>query len=109
MENISERKPGVMVYFEMRSLLERLSNNDAGILFRAIMDYGATGCIPELPESLFIAWPLIQMRLDMDNERYWKVTNQRKYATYSRWAKEKGNEPIPYNDWLCNMAEEGVC
>lgn len=105
MQNISESKPGVMVYFEMRPLLERLSNNDAGILFRAIMDYGATGCIPELPESLFIVWPLIQMRLDMDNERYLDVVNKRKYAAYTRWAQHHDQTPLSYEMWLCNMNE----
>ena len=40
-------KPGIMVYFEMRNLLKLISDEDAGILFRAMLDFGAERIPPQ--------------------------------------------------------------
>ena len=99
-------KPGVMVYFELRNTLDRLSLHDAGILFRAIMSYGETGEIPELPENIYLFWPLVQMRLDADDRKYRSVIHQRQYATYCRKEKAAGNTPMEYNVWLAELDED---
>ena len=99
-----KRKPGVMVYFEMRSMLKLLSDTEKGKLFEAILEYGETGMVSDLSEKLKVAWPLIQMRLDMDNTRYELVGFKRKYAAYTRWAKEHGEEPKDFENW---MSEHG--
>lgn len=93
-------KPGIMIYFDMLETVNRLSDRDAGRLFRAILEYGMTQRVPELPEKLFLIWPLLQMRLDNDDQRYYRVTLKRRYAIYVRWAKEKGQTPLPYEEWL---------
>lgn len=41
-------RPGVMLYFSLRFALKRLSYEEKGILFDAILDYGETGALPEL-------------------------------------------------------------
>ena len=101
-----ENKPGVMIYFDMLPMLERLSDKNAGILFRGILQYGATGEEPELPDKLQLFWPLIQMRLNADDERYRMASNRGKYAAYTRWARKRGVEPLPYLEWACNMDME---
>lgn len=102
-----EKKPGVMIYFDMAPMLDRLTDKNTGILFRAILEYGATGKEPELPNRLKLFWPLIQMRLDADDQRYHDLSNKRRYAAYSRWTQYHGQEPVSYNQWLCDMAYEG--
>ena len=99
------KKPGVMVYFEVRTLIERMSTHEAGLLFRAILAYGETGEVPELPDKLYVFWPLIQMRLDVDERKYQSVINKRKYGGYCRSEKAKGNEPLEYNVWLAEQYE----
>lgn len=94
------KKPGVMIYFELQPLLERLSDAEAGLLFRAILEYGATGNVPILQDNLYILWPLIQMRLNTDDDRYRMIGQKRRYACYVRWTKHHGQEPMPFNDWL---------
>ena len=96
-------KPGVMIYFEVLPVLKRLSNEEKGILFQAIMEYGANRTIPELPDNLYIFWPIIQSRLDTDDDRYHKVSLKRRYAIYVRWAKQHCQDPLPYDDWLCTL------
>lgn len=98
-----EVKPGVMIYFDMLPILQRLSEKHAGILFRAILEYGAGQTIPELPRQLQMFWPLIQMRLDTDDEHYYQTKCKRKYAVYVRWCKDRGQEPLSYSEWLADL------
>ena len=95
-----KKKPGVMIYFELRGMLKLLTDQEKGRLFEAILTYGETGWVPELSPTLKVAWPLIQMRLDMDTERYAQVGMKRRYAAYVRWAKEHGQDPLLYSDWI---------
>ena len=48
---IMSKRPGVMIYFDILQVLERISDQDAGRLFRAILEYGRDGKIPALPDS----------------------------------------------------------
>lgn len=96
-------KPGVMIYFDMRQTLSRLSDRQAGILFRAILEYGATKKVPELPDSLYLLWPLLQMRLDNDDQRYHSISQKRQYATYKRWNKD---DCKTFEQWLLDNCDE---
>ena len=93
-------KPGVMMYFDLMSVLDRLSDKDAGILFRAIMRYGIDGTISDLPNAVFPLWPLIQSRLDSDDNRYYVTAYKRKYGAYVRWCRNKGEPVKSYDEWL---------
>ena len=93
-------KPGVMIYFEIREMLRRMDNEMRGILFQAIMDYGATREVPtDLPEPLYLFWPVIQARLDTDNDRYNRISLKKRYAIYTRWAKQRNETPLSFADW----------
>ena len=95
-----KKKPGVMVYFDLRGMLCLLPDAEKGKLFEAILEYGQTGSVGELSDTLRIVWPLIQNRLDMDSFRYDKTVVKRKYAAYTRWAKEHQEDPMLFDDWL---------
>jgi hypothetical protein len=96
-----KKKPGVMIYFELRGVLKLLTDAEKGKLFEAILEYGDSGSMPSLDGSLAVIWPLIQRRLDTDNIQYDKTVVKRKYAAYTRWAKQHGEEPESYDNWLC--------
>lgn len=93
-------KPGVMIYFELRGMLKLLPDAEKGILFDAILEYGQTGKVGELTDTLRVAWPLIKMRLDTDSDRYTDVVNKRRYAAYVRWAKQHNDTVLSYPVWL---------
>ena len=97
---MEERKPGVMVYFDMRQTLEHLSDRHVAALFRAILEYGKTGLRPELPDKLLALWPLIEMRIDIDDGRYRERVQSGKYGAYVRNMKKDGLEPVSYEVWL---------
>ena len=101
-----KQKPGVMIYFDIIPVLDLLSSADAGILFRAILQYGENGVLPELDQNLALLWPLIQQRLDFDAARYQTTVMKRKYAAYARWERQNDREPMPYTYWLENHGYE---
>ena len=95
-----KKKPGVMIYFELRGVLKLLSDAEKGKLFEAIWEYGETGLTPTLPDKVLVIWPLIQMRMDTDTDRYNLMGMKRRYAAYVRWSREHGITPSEYNEWL---------
>jgi len=83
------KQPGVMLYFEIRPCLERLSMDQQGQLFRAILDYGEWGVEPDFQYMLGIAWDFIKPRLDRDREHYEEVCEKRRQAILSRWENKQ--------------------
>lgn len=92
-------RPGVMFYFEVRPCLKRLSPEEKGVLFEAILDYGEFGVVPELDGAAAIAWDFIQPRIDKDGERYENTVKQREYAVYVRETKKAGQGPLSFEEW----------
>ena len=60
------KRPGVMLYFDLRPSLKLLSTEDRGRLFDAILDYAELGVVPELDGMLAMAWEFIRPRIDKD-------------------------------------------
>ena len=95
-----KKKPGVMIYFDMRRMVKLLTDEEKSKLFEAILDYGETGCTGELTDTLRIIWPLIQNRLDTDSFQYDKKVVKKKYAAYTRWANEQKENVMSDAQWL---------
>ena len=100
-------KPGVMFYFDVRPCIKRLSINEKGCLFEAILDYGEFGIVPELEGALGVAWDFIQPKLDRDAGRYDKQVEQKQYAVYVREAKKNGGTPASFDDWKAATVNNG--
>ena len=98
---MSER-PGVMFYFSARSSLKRLSNEQKGLLFEAILEYAENAVVPDFDEDpvLAIAWDFIRPAVDKDGDMYEKKKAQSRYATYCREEKKKHVEPLSFDDWF---------
>lgn len=92
-------KPGVLFCFDIRPCIKRLSTNEKGQLFEAILDYGEFGAEPELNGALGIAWDFIKPRIDLDSEQYELKVEGSQYAAFSRERKKLGLEPISRDDW----------
>ena len=100
-------KPGVMFYFDVRPCIKRLSINEKGRLFEAILDYGEFGIVPELEGALGVAWDFIQPKLDRDAGRYDKQVEQKQYAVYVREVKKNGGTPVSFDDWKAAFVSNG--
>ena len=83
------QRPGVMLYFDVVPCLERLSMEEKGRLFEAILYYGQFGVVPELEGMVGMAWDFIRPRLDRDAERYEEKREKLKANAKKRWEKEE--------------------
>lgn len=65
------KRSGILMYFDMKPVLERLSDHEVKELLLAILDYGENGVVPEFHSAtLACFWPLLASRMDADRERY---------------------------------------
>lgn len=61
-------KPGIMFYFDVRPCIKRLTLEEKGRLFEAILDYAEFGAVPDIDGALGVAWDFIQPKIDRDGE-----------------------------------------
>ena len=92
-----KERPGVMLYFDLRPSLKRLSLEDKGLLFESILNYAQYGELPELDGMTGIAWDFIQPRIDRDAERYEEITESRRKAARKRWDAREEEPPTDAN------------
>ena len=103
---MAQQKPGVMLCFELRPSLRRLSSRERLALYDAIMDYGEWGVVPDFTGKLAVAWDFVQPKLDRDDEAYLRNVQQRRYALYARECKRDGAEPLSYKEWRVSKDSE---
>ena len=54
------KRSGILMYFDMKPVLERLSDHEVKELLLAILDYGENGVVPEFHSAtLACFWPLL--------------------------------------------------
>ena len=83
-------KPGVMLYFELMPMFDELGNAAVAQLIRAIMDYARDGVLPEFEDpALRAVWPLMQRRVEYDDEVYRRKSEARRKAALKRWGKDR--------------------
>lgn len=92
-------KPGVMFYFDIRPCIKRLTLEEKGVLFEAILDYAELGVVPELDGVLGVAWDFIQPKLDRDAGQYNRKVEQKQYAVFVREVKKSGGVPPTFEEW----------
>lgn len=87
------KKPGVMIYFDIKNCIKRLDLEGIGRLFLAILEYAENGKIPDFSEEdtslLCVAWDIMQPKIDADNERYIDMCKKKQEAAYKRWGKDE--------------------
>lgn len=74
-------------------------------MFEAILEYGLHKTIPQMSAKLKVVWPLVQQRLDWDEDRYHQVVNKRAYSAYVRWAKHNGEVYVDFKTWKAQNGE----
>lgn len=98
---MEKKQPGVMLYFDNFKILDMLSDMEAGILFRGIMEYAEHGVLPEFEErGLEMVWYMIRPRIDHDAATYREKCESNAYSVYCREAKKRGELPMAKVDFL---------
>ncbi len=90
------KKEGFLLFIEQKALFEKMTNEQAGILIKAIYEYEDTGKVPELEFGLDMAFTTIKTTLDKNRLKYEEVSKKRSAAARSR-NKNKQKEQMQAN------------
>ena len=84
--------PGVMLYFDRLSFLDRLDDAQTGRLFRALIRYARDGEEPIIEDVMFgVVWDILQPMVDYDAQKYAEVCEKRRRGIQQRWEKVHKN------------------
>lgn len=83
------RKPSFLVYYDNEVVVLRLPDEEAGKLFKSLFPYGKEAIKPDFDESpaLAMAFDILSMAIDRDNERYVKKCEKNRENIKKRWEK----------------------
>lgn len=94
------KKPkGFFTYFHLSSYIEKLSDAQAGRLYKALLNYGYTGEVADLSDDLALDMAYILMRdeIDMNFERYSKICEKRSEAGKKGGRPRKSQQTDDYS------------
>lgn len=87
------KRPGVLLYFDRVVFLDRLTDEQNGKIFSAVIRYARDGEEPKFDEPvLWMAWDFLRPALDEDAARYEAICEKRKASIQKRWEAERTNE-----------------
>lgn len=98
-------RPGVMIYFDIRSALNRLELDQIGELFLAILDYAEFGDVPDLDPVVGMCFDMLKPKIDRDAERYQDRSTKNRWVRYCGVEKAAGRDPLPFEEWLTSVDE----
>ena len=86
---MGRQKPGVMIYWEMFDVLERLKPEKALSALTAIRQYAQYGREPAFDNDgiLAVVWPVFAQKIAADNDRYIQKCKKATEAINVRWGK----------------------
>lgn len=82
------RKNSFVVYNSWYDVLSAMSDEELGVLLRAMFKYNRDEAIPDLPDNLRIAFSFISSTFDYDREKYKKRCEKNRENIRLRWKKE---------------------
>lgn len=93
-------RPGIILYLDMLDPLKSMSLDDVGRLTLAMLEYEKSGKLPEFNGILAIVWGFVKPKMDRDAEEYERTILKRKYASFCRECKKKGEQDMSFDDWM---------
>ena len=84
-------KNSFLIYLDYEEQFNLLSNEEAGILIKAIMQYEKTGEIVKLDGMVKMAFSFIKTQLDRDREKYQEKCEKNKNNARKRWNAKNAN------------------
>ena len=88
------QKNSFLIYLDYEEQFNLLSNEEIGILIRAIIEYEKTKQVPKLEGAVKMAFSFIKAQLDRDREKYNKKCEKNKENIGKRWNKKNTNVQV---------------
>lgn len=94
------KKDSFVLYTDQKAVIDKLSNEQAGQLIKAIYTYVDTGQLPELDITLDLVITPFVTTLDRDKKKYEEISKVRANASKSKQKKQ-----MITNDNKCNDSD----
>lgn len=82
-----KEQKGFVVYGDYKSVIDELDNEQAGQLFKAMLDYFVNETVPDFRDALKIAFIMIKQQMDRDANKYQKKCEKNRENINKRWNK----------------------
>ena len=96
-------RPGILVFHDIEPALEKLTLEETGLLFIAILKYSNHCIEPDFSGPLGMAWIFIKPQLNRSIDSYNSSVTQRRYAALCREHKRNGDLPPSYEEFLSSL------
>lgn len=83
------QRNGFLLYLNQKEIIDELTDQEAGIIFKAIFDYVKTKKVPKLNKMLKLVFLQIKNNLDNDEKRYNEKCAKNKENIKRYWEKQK--------------------
>jgi len=107
---MTEKKSvGFLLERGQKEILDELTNEEAGIIFKAIYEYETTGEIPKLEKPLKIVFKQFKIKLDYYDGRYNKICERNRQNIQNYWDNIKNTseyDRIQSNTMATNKRKE---
>ena len=94
---MGKEQKGFVVYGDVQAVVDELNDEQAGMLFRAMITYFATGKAPKFDGILKYVWIPIRQQMDRDREKYDAKCEKNRKNIKEYWERTKENERIRTN------------
>ena len=105
----NKKAPGFILERDQKTIIDELTNEEAGIIFKAIYDYETTREEPKLDKSLRIVFKQFKVKLDFYDEKYDTKCKTNKKNIQDYWDKMKDTneyDGIQSNTMATNKIKE---
>ena len=105
----NKKATGFVLEKDQKAIIDELTNEEAGIIFKAIYDYETTKQEPKLDKSLRIVFKQFKVKLDFYDEKYIETCKKNKENIQNYWNKMKDTneyDRIQSNTMATNKRKE---
>lgn len=81
----NEKQKGFIVYGDIKASVDELSDEQAGRLFRGMIEYFVDGTEPEFSDVLKFVFIPIRQQMDRDSDKYVSVCDRNRKNARKRW------------------------
>ena len=109
MKMANKKATGFILEKDQKAIIDELTNEEAGIIFKAIYDYETTKQEPKLDKSLRIVFKQFKVKLDFYDEKYDTKCKTNKKNIQDYWNKIKDTneyDGIQSNTMATNKIKE---
>ena len=87
---MNTEQKGFIVYKDINAVIDELTDEQAGKLFRGMIKYSVDGTEPDFDGVLKFVFIPIKQQIDRDSEKYDRKCEKNRENIKKRWAREKG-------------------